>query len=42
MQRKVEKIKGMWVVFELTQFHSTVFKTKLAEYKTKKEAENHK
>lgn len=41
MQRKIEKIKGKWVVFEIETVLGKTFKTKVAEFNTRKEAENY-
>jgi hypothetical protein len=42
MQRKIENVKGKWVIFEVETVLGKTFKTKVAEYKTKAEAEAHK
>ena len=39
---KIERVKNMWVVFKVETILGKTFKTKVAEYKTRKEAEQHK
>lgn len=42
MSKKIEQVKGKWVVFKVETILGKVFKTKVAEFKTRKEAEEHK
>ena len=38
---KIERVKGKWVVFSVDTTHGKTFKTKVAEFGTKKEAEEY-
>jgi hypothetical protein len=39
MEKKIERVKGKWVVFQLETIMGKVFKTKIGEFNTRKEAE---
>lgn len=42
MEFKIEKIKNKWVVFRVETVMGKTFKTKVAEYNKKSDAESHR